>query len=311
MGSSRLCSFRILAAFHTLFYAPLHVARCLGTFAEEGLEASLAYSPRASETPDRLLTGEADLAVTGPMRTYVAADQRMPRRLLNIAEVNSRDGFFLLARQPAEPFRWPDLVDQRVILFAEAPTPFMCLLDVLRRHGVDPQGITFVHGLQVPDALEAFRAGKADYLQTAQPMAEELIRDGAAHLAAAMGEAVGHVPYTAFVVTPEFRAAQPNLCQRAVTALSRAQRWMVSQEPQAIADLIAPDFPAIPRPLIGKVVARYQEMGMWPRQPVLAREPFERLGRILVSGGLIRRAASYETIVDNTFAEAAVGALGV
>ena len=310
MGSPPSFSFRILAAFHTLFYSPLHVAHRLGTFGEEGLDAGIAFSPQASETPDRLLAGEADLAVTGPMRTYVAADRAAPRRLVNIAEVNSRDGFFLLARRPAEPFRWPDLIGKRVILFAEAPTPWMCLQDVLRRHGVDPQRIAAVHVLRVPEALEGFRAGQADYLQTAQPMAEELIQAGAAHLAAAMGEVVGHIPYTAFVVTPEFRAAQPALCQRAVTALARAQRWMASQEPQAIADLVAPDFPGIPLPLISKVVARYQAMGMWPRQPVLAREPFERLGRILAAGGLIRRAAPYETIVDNTFAEVTAGASG-
>ncbi len=310
MGSPRSLSLRILAAFHTLFYSPLHVAHRLGTFAEEGLDVRIAFSPQASETPDRLLAGEADLAVTGPMRTYVAADRASPRRLVNIAEVNSRDGFFLLSRQPVERFGWNDLTGKRVILFAEAPTPWMCLLDVLRRHGVDPQHITFVPSLRVPDALEAFRAGEADYLQTAQPMAEELIQEGAAHLVAAMGEAVGHIPYTAFVVTPEFRAAQPGLCQRAVTALARAQRWMAGREPQAIADLIAPDFPGIPLPLVSKVVARYHAMGMWPRQPVLAREPFERLGRMLVAGGLIGRAVPYEALVDNIFADAAARALG-
>jgi NitT/TauT family transport system substrate-binding protein len=310
MDPSRPFPLRILAAFRTLFYAPLHVAHRLGTFAEEGLDVRIAYTPQASETPDRLLAGEADLAVTGPMRTYVAADRATPLRLVNIAEVNSRDGFFLLARRPPERFSWPDLVGKRVILFAEAPTPFMCLLDVLRRQGVDPQRIAFVDGLWVPDALEALHAGEADYLQTAQPMAEELIQEGAAYLAAAMGEAVGHIPYTAFVVTSEFLGAQPGLCRRAVMALARAQRWMAGRDPQAIANLIAADFPEIHPRLVAQVVARYQALGTWPRQPVLAREPFERLGRILAEGGLIRRVVPYETVVDNTFAEEAVRSLG-
>jgi len=299
-----------MAAFHTLFYSPLHVAHRLGTFAEAALDARIIFPPQASETPDRLLAGEADVAVGGPMRTYVAADESSPRRLLNIAEVNSRDGFFLLARRPAERFRFQDLLGRRVILFAEAPTPWMCLQDVLRRQGVDAQRIIFVHGLRVPQAVAAFRAGEADYLQTAQPAAEELIEEGSAHLAVAMGEVVGPIPYTSFVVTPECRQAQPALCQEAVRALAAAQRWMASHDPAAIADLIAPDFPAIPPPLVRKIVARYQAMGMWPAQPLLAREPFERLGRILVAGGLIRRAVPYETLVDNTFAEAAVRAVG-
>ena len=286
------------------------MAHRLGAFAAEGLDARIIFPPQAAETPDRLLAGEADLAVSGPMRTYVAADRDSPRRLLNIAEVNSRDGFFLLARHPPGRFRWADLIGRHVILFAEAPTPWMCLQDVLRRQGVDARRITFVHGLRVPQALQAFRAGEADYLQTAQPMAEELLEGGAPHLAAAMGEAVGHIPYTSFVVTPELRQAEPDLCQRAVRALARTQRWMAANDPRAIADLIAPDFPAIHPLLARKIVARYHAMGMWPSRPVLAREPFERLGRILAEGGLIRRAVPYEGLVDNTFAEAAAGALG-
>ena len=310
MASATPLPLRILASFHTLFYAPLHVAHRLGGFAEEGLGARIAFSPQASETADRLLAGEADLAVCGPMRSYVAADRAAPRRLINIAEVNSRDGFFLLARRPANGFRWPDLAGRRVILFAEAPTPWMCLQDVLRRHGVDPQEITVLRGLPVPQALEVFRAGGADYLQTAQPMTEELLAEGRAYLAAAMGEVVGPVPYTALVVTAEFRQANPKLCRRAVGALTKALRWMARHDPPAIANLIAPDFPAIPSPLIRGVVARYQAMGMWPPQPILAREPFERLGRILADGGLIRRVAPYESLVDNTLAEAALDALG-
>ncbi len=75
MASASPLPLRILASFHTLFYAPLHVAYRLGAFAEEGLRARIAFSPQASETADRLLAGEADLAVCGPMRSYVAADR--------------------------------------------------------------------------------------------------------------------------------------------------------------------------------------------------------------------------------------------
>jgi len=46
-----------------------------------------------------------------------------------------------------------------------------------------------------------------------------------------------------------------------------------------------------------------------PRTDAIARS-FERLGRILVAGGLIRQAAPYEALVDNAFAEVAVRALG-
>lgn len=300
---------RAVTAFHSPFYTPVYVARRLGAFADEGLDVELIAPGEAGMTPDLLARGEADVAVSGPMRSYVAADRTPPRWLLSIAEVNSRDGFLLLARKPVHDFRWTDLVGKRVVVFAEAPTPWMCLLEVLKTNGVDPTSISVTRDLPVPRALEAFVRGDTDYLETGQPMAEELLEDGTAHLAAAVGEAVGEIPYSSLIVAAETRKARPQLCEAAVRALARVQRWMAGVEPDTIADLIAPDFPAIRLPILRKVVARYQKMGTWPDHPVLAREPFERLGRILVAGGLIHRAAPFEALADNTFAEAAVRAL--
>ena len=303
-------SLRIAATFHHPYYAPLHVAHRLGSFEAAGLEPRIVFATEAAEAQRLLLRGETDLAVGGAIRAFVMADTAPPSRLLSIAEVNSRDGFFLLARDAAPDFRWSDLAGARLILFAEAPTPWLCLQDVLRRHGVDPSTVTVLAGLPVPAAVEAFLAGEADYLETGQPAAEELLERGAAHLAAEVGAHVGHITYTSFIVTPETRDARPELCRAAVTALARALRFMAAHDAAAITDLIASDFPSIPRPRLERIVARYQHLGSWPAGPLVAREGIERLGRILVAGGLIRNAASFEAIADNRFAEAALRDLG-
>ena len=46
----------------------------------------------------------------------------------DVALVNSRNGFFLLGRTPRPRFRWTELVGATVLSFAEAPTPWQCLL---------------------------------------------------------------------------------------------------------------------------------------------------------------------------------------
>ena len=243
------------------------------------------------------------------MRAHVAAGLTVPRRFVAIAEVNSRDGFVLISRRPVGEFRWADLAGMRLILFAEAPTPWMCLQDVLRRAGVDQERVAVIPALPTPQAIEALFAGRGHYLQTGLPTAEELIDEGQAYLVTAMADAVGHVPYSSLLVTPEFRDQNPDLCRRAVRALARVQRWMATEDPARAAELIAPDFPAIRPPILRRVVARYHAAGTWPLRPAHEREPFERFGRMLVDGGLIRRAAPFETIVDNTFAEAAAAGL--
>jgi len=75
-----------------------------------------------------------------------------------------------------------DLVGRTVISFGGAPTPWLCMQAVLRRHGVDP-GAGDVH----PVTLDArrgryFRAGKADFLEHGPPVVDQLIADGAGHL---------------------------------------------------------------------------------------------------------------------------------
>jgi NitT/TauT family transport system substrate-binding protein len=294
---------RIVVAFHSPFYAPVHVAHRLGAFRDEGLEAMRRVPPPGG-TLDMIQTGAADLALSGVMRSFVQAD-RGGTHLVAIAEVNSRDGFFLVSRRPANGFAWRELEGRRLALFGLAPTPWMCLQMVLREHGVDPGKVHVLEGLDPGAGVAALERGDADYLQTGQPTAEALVEEGRAHLVTAQATGVAHVPYSSFIVTPAVRRDRPDLCQRAVNALARALGWMARHDGEAIADLVAPDFPDIPPPLLRKVITRYHAAGTWADGPRQDRAAFERLGAALVAGGLIRHAAPYESLVDDSFAQAA------
>lgn len=299
---------RVVVAFPLPFYTPIWAARRMGALEAESLTATILV-PTPGQTVDLIQRGEADVALSGVMRSFVLADRGGPR-LTAIAEVNSRDGFLLLSRTPAEAFAWRDLERGRLILFGEAPTPWMCLQAVLRRHGVDPGRLSLIRDLSVADATRAFLAGDGDYLETPQPNGEELLAAGKAHLAAAMADPVGHVPYSSLVVTPEFRRTRPDVCARVVRALARTQRWMSRERPETIADLVAPDFPAVNPEILRRVIARFHAASTWPADPRQERAPFERLGQMLVDGGLIHRAASYDDLVDDGFAEAAAREVG-
>jgi ABC-type nitrate/sulfonate/bicarbonate transport system substrate-binding protein len=151
-------------------------------------------------------------------------------------------------------------------------------------------------------AIEAFSAGKVDYLQAGQPLVEELLESGRAYLARAMGPEVGPIPFSSLLTTSARCQMDPTLCRDTVRALARAQQWMVDQPAAAIARLLTPDFPTIPEVRLQRVIARFQAADTWPSEPVLRRAPFERLGRILVDGGLIRNAGAFEQLVDRRFA---------
>jgi NitT/TauT family transport system substrate-binding protein len=235
------------------------------------------------------------------MRSFELADQA-GRVVVHFAEVCSRSGFFLLSREPRPGFRWGDLVGRTVLSFAEAPTPWQCLLTVLRRNGVDPTRVRIERHRPTSEAVAAFRAGEGDFLEQPQPVVERLLAEGAAHLVASMGEATGPVPFTSYMTTPGFLEREPDVVLRFTRAVFRTQRWLAAHGAADIAAAIAPAFPDVEAPILERSVARYQAQETWARDPLLRREGYDYLERILLDGGFIRSGQPYERLVDTALA---------
>jgi NitT/TauT family transport system substrate-binding protein len=292
----------VLMPFHTPFYAPLPAGIALGHFRAEGLDVSTTSAAAFGKgTIPALLDGDIQISLGGLMRSFELADRSGPV-VVHFAEVCSRNGFFLLAREPRPGFRWADLAGKTVLSFAEAPTPWQCLLTVLRRHGVDPGTVRIERERSTPDAIAAFRAGHGDFLEQPQPVVEELIADGAAHLVASMGEATGPVPFTSYMTTPAFLAGEPDVIRAFTRAIYRTQRWLAENRAPAIAAAIGPTFSTTTPAILERAVARYHQQGTWARDPLLRREGYDYLEEILLAGAFIRRRARYEDLVDTAVA---------
>jgi NitT/TauT family transport system substrate-binding protein len=299
---------RLIEPFHSLFYAPHLVAVHGGHFAAEGLEVAPATAERGGGTVEAVLDGRADVAVSGLMRSFDLAD-RGGARLVHVAAVNDRNGFFLLSREPRPRFTWSDLVGRTVISFGGAPTPWLCMRAVLVRHGVDPARVAFVRDLATPEAVAAFRAGRADFLEHGPPVIDELMAEGAGHLVASMGEATGPVPFSSVMVTPEALDRRRGLLVRVVRGLHRAQRWMAAAPAAEIAAVIAPAFPEVDPGIRERAVERYLRQSTWASDPVLTRAGFDALQEILLDGGFIKQRHRFEDLVDTEIASEAVATL--
>ncbi len=299
---------RVIEPFRSLFYTPQFVAIHGGHLAAEGLEIALATAARSAGTVDALSDGRADLALSGLMRSFELAD-RGGARLVHFAAVNDRNGFFLLSREPRPGFTWSDLVGRTVISFGGAPTPWLCMQAVLRRHGVDPARVTFIRDLSASDAVAAFRAGKADFLEHGPPVVDQLLADGTAQLVASMGAATGPVPFSSFMATPEMLEREGDVLVRFVRGLYRAQRWIAASTAAKVAAVIAPAFPDIDAGIRARAVERYLRQSTWARDPVLTRAGFDALQEILLGGRFIRRRHRFEDLVDTDIARHAIQTL--
>ena len=297
---------RVVVAFHSIFYAPLPVAIRGGHFAAEGVEVDPETPALAAGTVDALQSGVADISLSGIMRSFQLVDRGGPR-LVHFAAVNDRNGFFLLSREPRPRFGWPDVAGRTIISFGGAPTPWLCMQAVLRRHGVDPARVTFRRDLSTSDAIAAFKARQGDFIEHGPPVIDQLIADGTGHLVASMGEATGPVPFSSLMATPETLTKQRDVLIRFVRGLYRAQRWMAASTAQEIAAVVAPVFPDIEPSVRVAAIERYLRQSTWATDPVLTRAGYETLQEILLSAGFIKKPHPFESLIDTEIARAALG----
>ncbi len=192
--------------------------------------------------------------------------------------------------------------------FAEAPTPWQCMLTVLRKNGVDPAGVRIERERPSALAVAAFRAGHGDFLEQTQPIAETLIAEGAAHLAASMGVATGPVPFTSYMTTPDFLKREPEVLLRFTRAVYRTQRWLATHSAADIAAAIERDFLSIDASMRERIIGRFAAQDTWARDPLLRRPGYDYLEEILRAGGFIQGRYRYEELVDTACAERAMSA---
>ena len=300
----------VLMPFHTPFYTPLSAGVALGHFADEGLDVTVMPAATfGKDTIRALLDGDVEISLGGLMRSFALVDQGGPI-VVHFAEACSRSGFFLTSRQPLPAFTWQDLVGKTVIGFAEAPTPWQCMLTVLRKHGVDPARVRIERERPGHDAVAAFKGGHGDFLEQTQPVTEQLISEGAAHLVVSMGEATGPVPFTSYMTTPAFLKREPDVMLRFTRAVYRTQRWLATAPAAEVAIVIGAHFPEIDRAMRERIVARFAKQDTWARDPLLRRAGYDYLQQILQNGGFITKSHRYEDLVDTEIARRAMRETG-
>jgi NitT/TauT family transport system substrate-binding protein len=288
-----------------LFYAPYYACFARGAFASEGVEVEFVSAPSPGAAPDGLFAGTVDVSWGGPMRVNQLYEARPDCDLVCIGEAVTRDPFFLAGREPNPDFTLADLFGRRVATVSEVPTPWLCLQDDLRRAGLDPAEVARIDNQTMSANSAALRRGEVDVVQLFEPFVEELVGSGTGHIWYAAATR-GPTSYTAFYTRRAVLARKRGELKGMVRALYRTQKWLHGSPPEALADAAQAFFPNVPPAVMRAAVARYRALGIWGRDPILPRSGYERLRASLVSGGFVKRGASFEQAVDNSLAEDAV-----
>jgi NitT/TauT family transport system substrate-binding protein len=296
---------RLYENYRFVLYAPFYAAHAIGTYSSEGLTVELSPSPGMGLAEQALIEGAVDVIWAGPMRVMKHHDENPSSPLVCFAEIVCRDPFSIIGRYPKPDFQLVDLASATFATVSEVPTPWLCLQHDLRQAGVHVEGLRRVPNCNMPENLNALREGKLDAAQLFEPFVEEALASQTGHLWYAASSS-GRTAYTDFITTRERLRIDRGPLLRMVRGIFRAQQWIYTQSPQAIAAAITAFFPTLDRDVLARALARYKSQLVWGSDPVLSKESFDRLRGCLLSSGFIRRPVSYEECVDNTLARQVV-----
>ncbi|MCI5649728.1 MAG: ABC transporter substrate-binding protein [Fusicatenibacter sp.] len=292
---------------HSIFYAPQYVAIEEGYFEEEGIRLNLVTGFGADKVLTALISGEADIGFMGAESTIYAYQEGAADPVVNFAQLTSRAGNFVVAREADPDFTWEDLIGKEVLGGRKGGMPEMVFEYVLKEKGIDPQkDLKINQSIDFGSTAAAFSGGQGDYTIEFEPSATILEKEGNGYVVASVGTESGYVPYTSYSAKKSYLEANTELIQRFTNALQKGMDYVQTHTPQEIASVIAPQFAETDEDTIVTIVERYYEQETWKSNLIFEQDSFDLLQDILESAGELEERVPYEEIITTEYAKKSV-----
>ena len=295
---------RLCEVTHSIFYAPQYAAMELGYFAEEGIEIELSNGGGADKVMSAVLSDSMDIGLAGPEACIYVYNEGNDDYPQVFAQLTKRDGSMLVGRTEQPDFTWQSLKGSHILPGRKGGVPYMAFEYALKENGLDPAADLLLDtSVQFDNMTGAFLGGTADYVTVFEPAASSLQAEGKGYIVAAVGDAVGDLPYTAYFAKSSYMEENAELIQGFTNAVAKGEAWVKTHSAEEVAKLVAPHFADTDLELLTSAVENYQKVGAYCETPVMSKESFDRLQTVMESAGELSQRAAFDAVVNNAFAE--------
>lgn len=297
---------------HSVFYAPQYAAITQGFFEEEGIKIDLIDAQGADKTMAALISGEADIGLMGPEASIYVYKQGSDDYAINFAQLTKRDGSFIVSREKNDNFSYKDLEGKEILGGRAGGVPLMTLEYLLKNEGLTigenkSKGEVDVRtDVQFGVMSGSFAAGEADYTTAFEPTATQLVKEGAGHIVASVGQDAGEIPFTCYSATKSYMDKNSDLIQRFTNALYKGQQWVQKASDEEVAKSMQPFFEDTSLDDLKVVAQKYKEIDAWAADPLLKEDSLNRLMDVMIEGGELDEKVPYDSVVTTNYAEKAI-----
>ncbi|MCW8855373.1 MAG: ABC transporter substrate-binding protein [Gammaproteobacteria bacterium] len=286
----------IMALRHSAFYSPLLMAMAGGFLQDEGLTYHYSQATPDNTVVDNINKGSCHLAQSAVATSFSQLEAGEEIDIVHFAQINSRDGFFIAAREPDADFTWDKLIGKKVLVdhFFQ---PYAMLKYGLSKQGIDINDLDVIDAGDVGQMDQAFRDGLGDYVHQQGPAPQQLEHDGIGYLVASVGELVGPVAFSSLCASRDW--LKTDMADAFLRAYKKSLNYVINAPADEIAayEYEAGFFPAIDKEVLIETIRSYQQLGCWENDVSISRQAYDNLIDVFMYSGLIKKKYAYESVI--------------
>ncbi len=294
---------------HSLFYAPMYIAKNAGFFKDEGINIDIITTPGADKVMASLLSKDAQIGLMGPESTVYVYQNGQTDYAINFAQLTQKDGSFLLGREKIEDFTYDMLKGKTIIGGRKGGMPEMTLEHVLKKNGLiitqngeNPNADVNIRTDVSFDATSGvFVAGESDYVTAFEPTATQIEKSQQGYIVSSIGEDSGIVPYTCFSSLKSYFNKSEDKLIKFTKAIKRGLDFINNHTAEDSCKYLNASFASSSDEEIISVINNYKSISAWPTKLGFSEENFETLITIVKEAGELDKdiIVPYDKLVTN------------
>ena len=294
---------------HSLFYAPLYIAKNAGFFNDVGLDIDIVTTPGADKVMASLLSKDAQIGLMGPEASVYVYNNGQENYAINFAQLTQKDGSFLLGREKIDNFDYSMLKGKTIIGGRKGGMPEMTLEHVLKKNGLtitqNGKDKNADINIRVDVSFDAtsgvFVAGESDYVTAFEPTASQIEATKKGYIVSSIGKDSGIVPYTCFSSVKSYFEGNKDKLKKFTTAIKKGLDYINNTETNKIIEYLKPSFQTSKDDEIESVINNYKKIEAWPNKLGFTKDNFNKLIDIVKEAGELDKDIKipYDKIVTN------------
>ena len=294
---------------HSLFYAPLYIAKNAGFFNDVGLDIDIVTTPGADKVMASLLSKDAQIGLMGPEASVYVYNNGQENYAINFAQLTQKDGSFLLGREKIDNFDYSMLKGKTIIGGRKGGMPEMTLEHVLKKNGLtitqNGKDKNADVNIRVDVSFDAtsgvFVAGESDYVTAFEPTASQIEATKKGYIVSSIGKDSGIVPYTCFSSVKSYFEGNKDKLKKFTTAIKKGLDYINNTETNKIIEYLKPSFQTSKDDEIESVINNYKKIEAWPNKLGFTQDNFNKLIDIVKEAGELDKDTKipYDKIVTN------------